>query len=525
MKLSRAALLPLSLLALSCGGGTQKPPPKDPPQATLNVPKPNTAGSKLTVTVSATGCDQIQSLSIYDRDDFIKTVAYSGSGTVSVDLASNEIKYTRGIAANLSLHAKVVCTDGRQNDSQPQAATFFPAAEVVEADSGTQLVPDNFVTEGTLPVINFLGCGNAEGGLPKLFFVNKFGVPQKNPVSMPFLCTLGTVITPRHPSSGKRWVWTPDAGAMAIDANLAISGRVRSALDILSVGPDGDAVIYEYETGSVSRIDHTTGAVKWSTTVHGFLISAPVPRGDDVLLASITTDGAPAGKASIIVSRIDYGNQNPALGGTELSNFLMSQVPSEDLNPTSAPPVAFSVDGRVLYMAFAAAGNTTQVVACSTETSGCEGAAQRWEAPLLLGSVTTLVPYAAGTRIAAIAPQKVWFLDSSSGTVVNKGGAAAPLIPEGGLVVLQVQSGAPPYAQAFYILTGPAPQPNLPTPQPLEIVATDDPTKGELYRYQINAGSISVAMDDSGTLWMRRGGDLVRPLSPAEYRQVRPVTP
>jgi hypothetical protein len=107
--------------------------------------------------------------------------------------------------------------------------------------------------------------------------------------------------------------------------------------------------------------------------------------------------------------------------------------------------------------------------------------------------------------------------------VVNKGGE--PLIPEGGLVVLQVQSGAPPFTQAFYILTGPAPQANLPTPQPLEIVATDDPTKGELYRYQINAGSISVAMDDSGTLWMRRGGDIVRPLTPAEYRQVRPVSP
>jgi hypothetical protein len=134
-----------------------------------------------------------------------------------------------------------------------------------------------------------------------------------------------------------------------------------------------------------------------------------------------------------------------------------------------------------------------------------------------------MVPYAAGTKLAAIAAQKVWFLDASTGSVLNKGGE--PLLPEGGLVVLQVQSGAPPFAQAFYFLTGPAPQANLPAPQPLEIVATDDPAKGELYRYQVAAGSLSVAMDDSGTLWMRVGGDLVRPLTPAEYRQVRPVTP
>ena len=109
--------------------------------------------------------------------------------------------------------------------------------------------------------------------------------------------------------------------------------------------------------------------------------------------------------------------------------------------------------------------------------------------------------------------------------MTNKGGVDGALSPEGGLVVLQVQSGAPPNAQAFYLLNGPPPQEGLPAPQPLEIVATDDPAKGELYRYQINAGSISVAMDEPATLWMRAGGSLVRPLTLGEYRQVRPVTP
>ncbi|WP_224360401.1 hypothetical protein [Hyalangium versicolor] len=524
----RAALLPLSFLALSCGGGTPKPPPKDPPQATLTVPKPNTAGQKLTVMVSATGCDTIQSLSIYDREDFLKSVAYSGPGAVSVDLAINEIKYTRGIAAKLSLYARVVCSDGRQNDSQPAAATFFPAAEVIEAPLNTQLVTDNFVTEGTLPLIYFLGCGNLEGGIPTLFLVEKNNGVRKQK-SMPFLCTNSTVITPKNPTTKKRWVWTPQAGAIAIDENLNISGQIDIPLDQLSVAEDGDAVITDTGSGGgenlVYRISHQNGAIKWTYTPRGFVISPPLTRADDVMIASITTTGAPSGRANIYVSRVDYGRQNPATGGIELGAFIMKTVAS-DITPTSAPPTAFNANGNLLYMAFAGVGGITQVFACKTEANGCTDTAQLWaEPPTLKKPIVALVPYGAGSRIAAIAAQQVWFLDANNGAILNKGGVDNPLIPNGGLVVLGVQSGGPPYAQSFYFLTGSAPTENLPSPQPLEIVATDDPAKGELYRYEINSGSISVAIDDAGTLWMRRGGDIVRPLLPPEYRQVRPVTP
>ncbi|WP_224245675.1 hypothetical protein [Hyalangium gracile] len=528
LTLSRCALFPLSILALACGGGGEpKPPPKDPPQATLTVPRPNTAGQKLTVQVSATGCDQIHSLSIYDRDDFLKSVPYSGPGVVSVDLAINEIKYTRGIAANLSLRARVVCTDGRQNDSQPQAAVFFPAEEVIEAPQGVQLVPDNFVTEGVQPFSTFLGCGNAEGGLPRLYHVNKNGGVLKS-INMPFLCTNGTVITPKHPTTGKRWVWTPNAGAMAVDANLTISGRITVPLDLLSVGPDGDALIYDLGSGGlpsqVARINHQTGGTRWSVAPHGFLIAAPHPRTDDVMLASITTSGAPTGRAFIVVTRVDYGRANPATGGVELSNFLMKEVASDGIAPSTAPPVAFNTDGTRLYMSFTGIGGITQIFSCATQANGCEGALQAWaEPPTLNSQIVSLVPYAAGSRIAAIAPQKVWILDSSTGAVTNKGGE--PIIPTGGHVVLQIQTGAPPFPLAFYLLAGPPPQQDLPAPQPLEIVATEDASKGELYRYQVNAGSLSVAMDDNGTLWMRQIGDLVRPLPLDRYRQVRPVTP
>jgi len=524
LTLSRAALLPLSLLALSCGGGTSRPPQKDPPQATMTVPKPNVAGPKITVMVSATGCDAIKRLDIYDREDLLKTVPYSGPGSVPVDLAANEVKYTRGIAVQMSLKTHVECVDGRMNDSQPQPATFFPAAEVIDPPAtGGQVVTDNFVTEGTLPLIYFIGCGNEAGGIPKLYKVEKNGGVQKS-IDLPFLCTSSTVITPKNPTSGKRWVWTPDAGAVAVDSELNVTGRINSPLDLLVVGPDGDALVYDAGSGGsivgLARVSHVNGGVKWAYTPRGFVINAPVPRGSDVMIATVTANGAPTGRANIVASRVDY-----ATGG-ELGALVIQEVASDSPFPTAAPPSAFSPDGNLMFVAATGLGGITQVFACLTNGAGCTGATQRWTTPPRLTSpIVALVPYAAGSRVAAIAAQKVWFLDASTGAVTNKGGVDAPLSPEGGLVVLQVQSAAPPYAQGFYLLNGPPPQEGLPSPQPLEIVATDDPAKGELYRYQINAGSLSVAIDDAGTLWMRAGGSLVRPLTLGEYRQVRPVSP
>jgi hypothetical protein len=534
LALSRSALLPLVLLALSCGGGGgNKPPVKDPPQAVLSVPKPNVAGPKLTVSISATGCDQIQSLSIYDGEDFLKSVPYSGPGSVSVDLLANEVKYTRGIAVQMSLKARVVCTDGRQNDSQPQPATFFPAAEVIEPRSGGQVVTDNFVVEGSLPLPYFIGCGNdaSQGGKPYLYKVDKNG-NVVNQTAMPFLCTTNTVITPKNASSGKRWVWTPDAGAIAVDSSLTITGRVTLPLDLLEVGPDGDAIIYDAGAGGsakqVYRARHDTGANRWPRVYNpiGLLINSPVARGSDIVFASVTSDGASAGRANIVVARVDYGLQDVNTGGIELGNTIMTEIASDTPLATEAPPSIFSPDGNVLYMAFGGLGGVTEVRACVTSASGCQGTAQRWaNPPILTGAVVALVPYAAGTRVAAIAPQKVWFLDASNGNVTNKGGIGSPMISSGALVVLQVQSGAAGNPLAFYLLNGPAPQTNLPPPQPLEIVATDDPAKGELYRYSIGSGSMAVAIDDAGTLWMRAGPNLVRPLTLAEYRQVRPVSP
>ncbi|SEU18656.1 hypothetical protein [Stigmatella erecta] len=527
LALLRTALLSLPVLATACGGN-DKPPIKDPPQATLSVTETNVVGTKVTVQVGATGCDQIESLSIYDGDTYIKGVAYSGGGQVPVEIQRNEFKYTKGIAGYFSLRAKVVCTDKLENYSQPQPVTFFPVAEVYDAPAGTQVVTDKFIAEGSGASVSFIGCGNDATGIPYLFRVTKAGgVITEKSVRMPFLCTNDTVITSIHPVSGKRWIWTPNAGAFAFDRNLNITGRTDYLLDLLAVGTDGDAIIYDAGAGgddkALYRIAHQPSsppvAFKWKTSVDGFAVTTPVATTDGVVLvASITSAGAPSGRARVVVSKISYGAANGAGGGGYVGTYLMKEFASAETIPTVSPPATFSVDGTLLYMAFSLQGAATELLACKTQSEGCEGTSQRWtQPPVLPRQIVATVPFANNSRLAAIAPQQVYVLDASTGAVLNKD--QAPLTPEGALVVNQVQSGGGgQFPEALFVLNSAA---NAPYPAPLEIVATEKAANGELFRYRLNAGSMGASVDDEGTLWLRVGTKLVRPLPLSDYRQAR----
>jgi hypothetical protein len=57
---------------------------------------------------------------------------------------------------------------------------------------------------------------------------------------------------------------------------------------------------------------------------------------------------------------------------------------------------------------------------------------------------------------------------------------------------------------------------------PLELVATDAPGAGELFRFVVSTPTgVSLAFDDSGQLWLRFGNVLVQALPLSQYRQLR----
>jgi hypothetical protein len=518
-KLVCPALL-LPLLAIAC---EPSPPPTTPelPQVSLTVLEPSTVGTSLKLSVSVSGCDAVRSLRLYDREELLKSVPY-GANPTPVELAKNEIPYTRGIAALLSLTARVTCADERTNISQPQPATFFPVEEVVEPLSAdTQVVPDIFVAEGSGAGVAFLGCtldANGRSWLSR--------VPGSNPGSvqrleMPFPCNTRTSISERR--SGWRWVWTPEEGFLAIDESFSAFKAISYLpVDRLTVMPEGDALVWDAGAGGTPKTFRRispAGEEKWmlmggspalEREFHGFLIAEPVLRGDGMVAVPVQQGTPDMTAANILVGVLDYET------GLWSGNFSLIDSISPFNAP--APPVALDATGTLLYLA--TQGTIAPYVrACTIGGSGegrCEGENRRWISANLQGSMAALVPYANGTRVAAIGPHHLWSLDAASGAVRSRDNQ--PLSPEGALVARFAQPGP---GNDFYLLNSAAPTQSQPYPLPMEILATDAAEKGELFRYQVPGGSLYGAVDDGGALWLRVGRKLVKPLSPEQYRVAR----
>jgi hypothetical protein len=507
----------LSCLSLASSCGADKPEAPLPPLVTLNIPEPNTIGLGLKMSVTATGCDAVQSLSLLNNGVPLKGIPYAG-GEAQVELGKHEVPYTTGIAASLALSARVVCADGRQSDSQSSAATFFPVKSVTEPTGNGQVVPDYFVAEGRDANVKFIGCGNESPTLPMLYRVDSKGEGTKLPMS--FTCTAGTVITDPHlgpgAAAGARWVWTPDSGVMAINASFVQTARANPHLYLswLTMDPDGNAIAKE-TTGDLvglNRVGGTADIVRWRYSFSGTPIGEPVfrPELGVMLLPVYGNTSAPSAAGEVRILTINYRT------GTEVDRLVVRYIYGQDPTP---PAAAFNADGQSLYLSFLTAGKTI-VLACPTSGSDCEDSHEKWRSDPIEGDVVALIPYAGGTRLAAIAARHAWFLDPSNrGAVLNKNKTA--LSPSGGLVVRQVQGGISGIngGQEFYLLN--SSQSSL---QTTEIVGMDRAENGEVFRYSVGGGDLSIALDASGALWMRVGEKLVQALSLNEYRQAGPKT-
>jgi hypothetical protein len=509
---TRAFLATLSLCALALTGcGDPKPPPTpDPPSVTLAVPQPNTAGLTLPIRVIVSGCDSVSRVDIYDQDTFLKSVPYT-SGSMDFELAANEVKYTKGLAVRLSLNARATCADGRSNVSQPQAAKFMPVAKVIkDADPNGQVVTDYFLTEGSGTNVSFIGCGNPTTGIGTLYRVDATGA-VRNSVDLGIPCYADTIITDRNSASGKRWVYTPGVGAVAVDGSFVVSGKTAATYkpDYFSVMDNGDALLISGIF--VSRLNHTAanGTFQWTHEAEWEPIGPAKDKGANEIIYPM---GRVPRQAEPNLLNLVIVTLAANTTGTKVPLVQERIITEYQGSATTPPPVTFSPDGATVYIAFSLANNQSRVQACATGQQGCEGSAFRWSSPTLPVPIGFLLPYSAGTRLAAIGAQRAWFLNTQNGDITNKNKTS--LDATGQLRILQVQTGLPNSSE-FYLLTG------QPGGLPLEIVAVDSAEKGELFRYEVSS-SLSCAVDDSGRLWMRTGNNVVQTLPLNDYRAVLP---
>lgn len=509
----RSAFLLASLaLTASCGDPPPVTPP--PPLVTITVPEGNVVGDKVKLSVTVNGCDTVQSVQLLDHGESVKALP-PNTGETLVELQKNEVSYKRGIAVNLSLTAKATCSDGRQSESQPAAVTFFPVASVLDGGLGVQVVPDYFIADGSGSSVSFIGCGNLDTGIPMLYRVDANG-EVKQSLQMPFVCNATTTITEKQQSTGIRWVWTADAGVIAIDEAFRIVSQPlpQMRLASLTVDPEGQALVLN-TSGTFMRLKKDAGiggTLKlWEYSPSGNLIGTPIFRADlgYVLLPMFSTSAGEA-EGAVSIHTVNFKN-GPDSNGNPVSRPVVKYVYADG----TPPAASISADGQTLFLAFGAAGDRTFLVSCPTNGTICElNAGQRWQSEALQGRVVLLLPYAGTSRLAAVAHQHVWFINPSTGAVLNKGGTAVS--PSGAYNILQVQQGFGS-REDFYLLNGSSG--SLTT---AELVAVDRAESGEVFRYQVPGGDITAAVDTSGQLWMRVNQKLVKALPLSDYRQALP---
>jgi hypothetical protein len=536
--MKRLVLVTLAVLVEACSGEPPPPPPPPPPpQVFLTVNESTVVGDKITGRVSVSGCASVTQVQILQGGTFLTDAMFTKSPTdftLPAGLFSN--LYPRlGIAAPLSLSAKVVCGDGRQNTSQAVGVTFFPVASKFSL-GGKQVMPDAFVAEGGLGgnPVGFIGCVGTTIGTALGKADTMGNVPKYND-AIPFACDYNTEISERSPVTGTRWVLQPGKGAYAIDASLNVTAQFMGDVRRMGVARDGSGIFWMDHTPSplALKLNPRGGGnpVVWSAPAGGIINSTPVvSEGDNTVVLATWQYNMGTYQGDIVVFKYNFltgalvNGVGPGLGPPVI---YRQQFPM--LNQPITPFVTLNRDGSIVVMPFFTIDTSdtvrTTVIACSTSPVGsqCTGPDRRWTAPTFNGVVNLVLPFSAGNYLAAVGPYQAWFLDAQTGVVRNLG--EQPLRPSGSLQILGVQPGV---GSEFYLLNGPASE--TVTTYPVEVVATDKPESGELWRFSAGSGESPLAglylgVDDSGQAWLRVGPDQVKPLTLTEYRAARGPTP
>ncbi len=535
--MNRSAYVLLAVLATACPEQMVVPPPPNPPQVFLTVTESNVIGDAVKGKVNVSGCKKVAQVQLLQGDSFLADVNYTGGATdFSLPPGTFSALYSRlGIAASLTLKAKVLCDDARTNTSQPVGVKFFPIERRFTAMNGGQLVTDNFIAEGGIGGTpnTFLGCGLTDTGTA-LIRVNTAGDVVAFNDQLPFDCSLATQISDRSTVTGTRWVLEPDQGVFAMNSALQIQRIFRSPkTKRMGVGPKGSVVVWVDEGGTRNRVikmDPLPASTnEWEAEFIGIMNSTPVI--DDGAGGAVWVTRWVFDIGTKIADIVPYKynlNTGQILNG--IVNGLPAvlyrqQYPVNSASQPIMPEGVFSADGAFFTLpVISLDAQTTTVVSCSTTTGGCEtdATARRWTSTQFPGILRAIVPFSQGNIYAIIGPFSVYFLSSQLGTVQNLGDR--PLQPTGSLVVVGVQPGL---GTDFYVLTGPDLGANQSFAQ--EIIATEAPGSGELWRMEFGSGEASSAamymgIDDAQKVWIRAGTDLIKPLSNFDYRMARGPT-
>ncbi|GMU60851.1 MAG: hypothetical protein AMXMBFR34_26140 [Myxococcaceae bacterium] len=534
----RPVLVVLAVLLGGCGGEPPPPPPPPPPpQVFLTISQATVVGDKITGRVSVSGCTNVTQVQILQGGAFLADAMFTKSPTeITLPASLFSSLYSRlGIAANLTLTAKVVCADGRANTSQPVGVKFFPVASKFSL-GGAQVMPDAFVAEGGLggTPVSFIGCVGTTIGTALGKADTMGNVPTYNE-SLPFACGYDTEISERSPVTGTRWVLQPGQGAYAIDGSWKVTAQFMGNLKRMGVARDGSGIFWmeAAPTPVAMKLNPMGGGspVVWTSPAGGTVNSTPVVSvGDNTVTLSTWQYNVGTAVGNIVVFKYNFltGALTNGVGpGMGPPIVFSQQFPM--LNQPITPYAAFNADGTLIILPLLSVDVSgtvrTTILACSTSPMGsqCTGMDRRWTSRTFDGVVNLVLPFSAGNYFAAVGPYQAWFLSAQGGAVKNLG--EQPLRPSGSLQILGVQPGV---GTEFYLLNGPASETT--TTYPVEIVATDKPEDGELWRFEQGSGESPIAamymsVDESGQAWLRVGPDQVKPLTNGEYRFVRGPTP
>jgi hypothetical protein len=515
---------------MACSGGSGPPPPPNPPKVFLTSATNNVVGTSFDLTVNVTGCDAVDELDIQQNGTTLKSFPYKGNNT-KVTLTGGDVQplYGQlGIAADMTLKAKAVCHDGRTNTSTALGLQFFPVKSVYQAPNQPITLPDSFVAEGGVGAqpVTFIGCADTGMGLG-LVRVDTLGNVVAVSPNMPFPCDYNASISNKV-NGGIRWLFQPTQGAVAFDSNLNVTGGITgNSYVVFATGSDGNAVVWDNMASTdppLVKVLYNNGVAPvmgastfWVSMVPGIVNGTPVEDPSSGTLYVPAWQGSLNNPTGTIT--VQFVNYNMAGGVITGHHDLLTQSYGLYDAPI-VPNVAFSPNAQTMYIPYQTSnGAQSGVMACSTtgSTTGCSP--QRWKSPLVDGVIRYVIPYAGGSRIAAISDTSIWFLDNNNGTILNPFGV--PTVAGGSLTIAAIQPGNGP---DFYILN------TAPSSFPSEIIAFDQAENGEVWRYSLGGAAttaqsgLTMAIDDSGASWLRIGIDQVLPLPLSEYRQARGPT-